>query len=63
MKKGWRIVLFLVVAALFLGAVSVGVGVITGANGDRIFQTLDDRYHLQVYYDYIMQVYDAFLIS
>lgn len=63
MKKGWGIVLFIVVAALFLGAVSVGVGVITGANGERIFQTLDDRYHLQVYYDYIMQVYKAFLIS
>lgn len=63
MRKGWRIVLFIVVAALFLGTVCVGVGVLTGADGDRIYQTLDERYHLGVYYDYYLQVYNALLAT
>lgn len=56
MKKGWRIVIIIVLVALLLGAVSVGVGMMTGADSVRIFLILDDRYNITMYYNYAQQV-------
>ena len=58
MKKGWRIVITIVLVAALLGAVCVGVGLMTGADGIRIFSILDDRYLLTEYYDYAGQIMD-----
>lgn len=51
MKKGWRIITVIVMVALLLGAVCIGVGLMTGANGERIYSVLDNRYHLTEYVD------------
>lgn len=55
MKRGWYIVLVIVLAALLLGAVCVGVGFITGADSARIFAVLDNKYGITLYTDYITQ--------
>ena len=41
MKKGWKFVGILFVVVLLLGAVCLGVGFLTGADADRIFQVAD----------------------
>ena len=43
MKKMWRIILVIVVIAVAVGAVSAGVGILTGADFNRISMTLNDR--------------------
>ncbi|MGI5976909.1 MAG: hypothetical protein ACOX68_04340 [Candidatus Limivicinus sp.] len=54
MKKAWQIVIAIVLIAALLGAVCLGVGLITGAEYDRIFTVLDERYSLKLYYDYLI---------
>ena len=49
MKSGWRIILTVVVLAILLGAICTGVGLLTGANPDRILQSLNQDYHLASY--------------
>lgn len=51
MKKAWKIILIIVLIALLLGAVSIGVGLLTGADFQRIYLTLDERYQLGAYID------------
>ena len=46
MKNGWRIILIIAAAAILLGCVCFGVGVLTGADTDRI-QALYEQMHLQ----------------
>ena len=61
MKKGWRIVGVIVLVAELLGAVAVGVGLMTGADSVRIYSVLDNRYHITMYYEYAQQVMDILL--
>ncbi len=60
MKKAWRIVLTIVLVAVLLGAVCVGVGLITGADSSRIYNELDERYNVTSYFtawsDWAMKV-------
>ena len=42
MKKGWNIILVIVVICIAIGAVSAGVGVLTGADFARIGSTLEE---------------------
>jgi len=56
MKKGWMIVGVIVLIAVLVGTVSVGVGLITGADMARIFSVLDNRYHLDLYFQYFQQL-------
>lgn len=60
MKNGWRIILIIAAIAILLGCVCFGVGVLTGAEPDRILQSLNNEYHLnayvQVYTDYLGQL-------
>ena len=49
MKNGWRIILIIAAAAILLGCVCFGVGVLTGADTDRILQSLNNDYHLHTY--------------
>ena len=41
MKKGWSVILAIVFIAILLGAVSIGVGYITGADMARITAVLE----------------------
>ena len=43
MKKVWRVILVIVVISIAVGAVSAGVGVLTGADFDRIGAVLQNR--------------------
>ena len=43
MKKAWRAILVIVVIAIAFGAVSAGVGALTGANFERIGAALENR--------------------
>lgn len=56
MKKGWRVILIIVLAALLLGAVAMAVGMMTGADFQRIYSVMDNRYHFDTYIDYFKQV-------
>ena len=59
MRKGWKIVLIVVVVAILLGALCIGVGVMTGADTTRIYSVLDERYHIDMYWQYAQDVYGA----
>ena len=43
MKKMWRIVLIIVIICFAVGAVSAAVGLMTGADFDRIGAALEER--------------------
>lgn len=43
MKKAWNVILVIVVVCIAIGAVSAGVGVMTGADFTRIGSVLEDR--------------------
>ena len=49
MKKAWRVILVIVVIAIAFGAVSAGVGVLTGADFDRISAAMQS--HVAEHYD------------
>ena len=57
MKSGWKVILLVVLIAILLGAVCMGVGMMTGADFTRIWSTLDDKYHVDMYYQYFMEVW------
>lgn len=59
MKSGWKIILIVVVIAILLGAVCMGVGAMTGADFARIWATLDNRYHVDMYYQYFVEVWNT----
>lgn len=52
MKKGWRVILIIVAICIAFGAVCAGVGVLTGADTDRIGAIVErrceDRYNLDL---------------
>ena len=60
MKKGWRIIITIVMVAILLGAVCIGVGVLTGADMSRIYNTLDSRYMITQYYQWLLDSIAAY---
>ena len=58
MKKDGRVILIVVLAAVLLGAVCVGVGLMTGADITRIYSALDDRYNIAAYQEAYVQYAD-----
>lgn len=44
MRKGWSFVMIIVVVFVILGAVCMGVGLLTGADFKRIFEVVDHEY-------------------
>ena len=61
MKKGWRVILGIVLAALVLGGICFGVGLLTGADLQRIILNLDEHYQLMTYVNsYTAYVTDLF---
>lgn len=59
MAKGWKIVIAISFTAIVLGAVCIGVGLLTGAEFDRIISTLDQRYMLTEYYNWFVEAVNA----
>lgn len=59
MKKGWKIVTAIAFAAILLGAVFIGVGLLTGADFSRIYGTLDQRYQITMYYNWMLEAIQA----
>lgn len=59
MKSGWKVVLIIVLAAIAIGVLCIVVGNMTGADFTRIWATLDDRYHVEMYYNYLIEVYNT----
>ena len=57
MSRSWRVISLVVLIAILFGAVCVGVGLVTGGEWDRIYSSLDARYHIDMYVDYIGQVF------
>ena len=49
MTKGWRIILGIVLAAVLFGGLCCGVGILTGADSDRIILNLDEHYQIMTY--------------
>ena len=64
MKKGWRIILGIVLVALVMGGLCFGLGLLTGADTQRIIQNVDEHYRLtayvQAYTDYFKQLVQYF---
>lgn len=56
MKKIWKVLSIIILAVLILGAVFIGVGMITNADLTRIYGVLDNRWHITMYYEYVMEV-------
>ena len=57
MKRGWRVIIIIVLVAVLLGGVSLAVGFMTGAETTRIMDTLDARYNINMWIDWFSQVY------
>ncbi|MDO4983574.1 MAG: hypothetical protein Q4E35_08480 [Eubacteriales bacterium] len=55
MKNGWRIIISIVLIAILLGGVCLGVGIITGAEMDRVYSVLDKQYNLTALYKYVTE--------
>ncbi|MBQ3373610.1 MAG: hypothetical protein IJG40_10805 [Oscillospiraceae bacterium] len=47
MRKSWNFVMIIVLAFLILGAVCMGVGLLTGADFGRVFEVADHEYHVR----------------
>ena len=65
MNRGWRVILGIVLVALILGGLSVGVGLLTGADTDRIILNLDEHYQVMTYFNtytgYVKQLFQNFI--
>ena len=61
MKNGWKVIIIIVLLSILLGACCVGVGLVTGGNLDRIYQTMDQRYQVTVYAQYFKSLYTDYL--
>ena len=56
MKKIWKVLGGVIIAALVIGILCFAVGLLTGADFDRIVSVLDARYHIIMYIDYVKEV-------
>ena len=59
MKKGWRIIFGVVLVGVILGGLCCGVGILTGADIDRIVLNLEEHYQLMTY----VNSYTAFVTN
>ena len=56
MKKGWKIIIVIFLIVVVIGGVSIGVGMLTGAEYTRIYSVLDDQYHIDMWINYFSEV-------
>lgn len=55
MSKIWKIVGIIVLVVIILGAICVGVGLMTNADYSRIYSVLDAEYHITDIYQVISE--------
>jgi nucleoside recognition membrane protein YjiH len=55
-KKGWKIIMAIFLIVVVIGVVSIGVGMLTGAEYTRIYSVLDDQYHIDMWINYFSEV-------
>ena len=53
MKKVWHVVIIIVLISILLGAVSIGVGFMTGAESERILDVMDAKCNLSGWIEFI----------
>ena len=67
MKKGWKIILVIVLVVIFIGALCIGVGMLTGSDSARIYSVLDEELSLteayNTYSDYAVSVGQAVMFT
>ena len=63
MRKIWKILSVIILAMIILGAVFIGVGMITNADLTRIYGVLDSRWHITMYYEYAQEVIQLLMAS
>ena len=61
MKSGWKIIIIIVLLSILLGACCVGVGLVTGGNLERIYETMDEQYQLSSWVQYLKGLYTDYL--
>ena len=49
MKNGWRVIFGIVLTAVIFGAVCCGVGLLTGADFNRIMLNVNEHYQVMEY--------------
>lgn len=55
MKNGWRVIISVVLIVILLGGVCIGVGVLTGADMERVYSVLDKQNNLTALYKYLTE--------
>ena len=67
MKKIWSFLWIIIVILLFLGIVCAGVGFLTGAEFDRIFDVIDKEYDVvktaTAYYESFQSFFQSIIHS
>lgn len=49
MSKAWRVISIIVMIVILLGAVCIGVGLVTGGEWARVYDALDESYSVKWY--------------
>ena len=47
MKKAWKLVGTVILTVFFLGVICLGVGLLTGADLERVYGVLDSNYQIE----------------
>ncbi|MCQ2558535.1 MAG: hypothetical protein MJ135_05375 [Oscillospiraceae bacterium] len=58
MKKAWKVILIIVLAAILAGVILIAAGYLTGADTSRIYEGMDQRYQLANKIEYYKNVSD-----
>lgn len=61
MKKAWKVVAIIVAAAIVIGLLLVGIGLLTGSDLTRVWAVMDEKYHVEMYIDYAGEVVRAII--
>ena len=61
MKKAWKVVAIIVAAAIVIGLLLVGIGLLTGSDLTRVWAVMDEKYHVEMYMDYAGEVVRAII--
>lgn len=63
MRKAWKVVTVIALVIMVLAAVLFAVGMLTGADMDRIYSVLNSRYSLGYYIQYFADYINSISIQ
>ena len=58
MKKAWKAILIIVLAAILAGVILMAAGYLTGADTGRIYEGMDQRYQIANKIEYYKNISD-----